>query len=270
MPLCDGTTDPVACWAPERMLVAVNGIDETKASLCTKLPPLCNTSSRTAMTQHEEPELKNTVSTSKFSFENALDYHDRRFGRRTRMQRLDRLEKNFAEDVFKLLPDKPVVLDAPCGNGRFFPIFSRASQYRMADYSENMLEACRQLHQPGPNVELIRADIAAIPLPDQSADLCFCMRLFQHMKSDEVRSAALAELARISKRYVALSFYNAHCLRYYYRKALRKKIRGNYISYAHLCDLASEVGLTPVRRTPSVNVLEQQCLVVFEKGRSPE
>ena len=65
------------------------------------------------------------------------------------------------------------------------------------------------------------------------ADLCFCMRLFHHMDNDQLRLNALRELSRVSRKFVALSFYN-HNLRFYRKKMLGKKIRGNFITYNHL------------------------------------
>jgi len=85
------------------------------------------------------------------------------------------------------------------------------------------------------------------------------------MKTDEVRLDSLKELSRISKRYVALSFYNKNCLRFFRRKMLRKKIRGYYITFNHLVNLAKQVGLEPVERFPKLNFIEQQCLVTFRK-----
>ena len=85
------------------------------------------------------------------------------------------------------------------------------------------------------------------------------------MKTDEIRLNALKELARISNRYVAISFYNKNSLRYYWRKMLGKKIRGNYITFDNIAGLAKKIGLEVVERFPKLNLVEQQCLVVFKK-----
>ena len=88
------------------------------------------------------------------------------------------------------------------------------------------------------------------------------------MKTDEVRLNALRELSRITRKYVGLSFYNKNCLSYFYRKALRKKIRGNYVTWKHFSGLANQVGLELVERRPAVNLIEKQCLLIFEKRRN--
>lgn len=212
----------------------------------------------------------NTVSPNEFSMEEARVYRrtsgeDKPFVRRYRMRRLERAEQRFARELLSLVGTEAHIVDVPCGNGRFFEIFSKAKNLSMVDYSINMLKAIEEKFGTHENVQLIQAEISSIPLPDGSADLCFCMRLFHHMKNDSVRLAALKELTRISKKYVALSFYNKSCLRYYWRKLLGKKIRGNYVTCAHIVDMAKQAGLELVARSPKLNLLEQQCFAVFRR-----
>lgn len=197
-------------------------------------------------------------------YESVKQYEQTRF-RSARMRRLDAREKGFARLAFDLVGPEAAILDVPCGNGRFFDIFSQSRQLTMADYSENMLKACREKHSPGKNVQLIRSDIAALPLSDDSVDLAFCMRLFHHMTTDAMRSAALRELARVSRKYVALSFYNCCSWRYFRKKLLRKKRAHGSVSAGHLTALARETGLSLLHRVPKVNLVEQQCMMIFEK-----
>lgn len=208
---------------------------------------------------------EDSVGVANATIEQAKDYEQRRFTRQRRMKKLDRFEKAFAQRLFDMVGSDAYIVDIPCGNGRFFHIFSKAKKLILADYSVNMLKAAEERFGTSENVKLLRADISAIPLHDGSADLCFCMRLFHHMKNDEVRLVALKELARVSKKYVALSFYNKSCPRFYWRKTLGKKIRGYYISFAHIVNLAKEVGLVPIERFPKLNLFEQQCLAIFQK-----
>jgi ubiquinone/menaquinone biosynthesis C-methylase UbiE len=208
----------------------------------------------------------NTVTTDQATIEQARDYEKRRFTRRPRMRKLDRYEKAFAQHLLDMVGGDSHILDVPCGNGRFYDIFADARKLTMADYSENMLAAARERIKNTKNVEFVRADISSLPLPDNCAELCFCMRLFHHMKDDQIKLTAFKELSRISNKYVAMSFYNKGCLRFYRRKLLGKKIRGNYVTFAHVVELASQAGLKFVKRIPRVNTIEQQSLVIFEKA----
>jgi SAM-dependent methyltransferase len=200
------------------------------------------------------------------AIDEARAYEEKRFGRKARMVRLHAREREFAAHVFQLLGPQPRIVDVPCGSGRFFDIFSAAAEYVMADLSANMLQVVRERFDLPAHVRLHEANVAKIPLPDNSADLCFCMRLFHHFPSDEMRLVALRELSRVSQTYVALSFYNKACLRYYWRKMLGKKMRGNYITLDHLVGLAKQVGLDICECMPRRNVLEHQCLVIFKKS----
>ncbi len=207
----------------------------------------------------------NTVTSDEATLEQARDYERKRFTRQRETRRLDRFEKVFAQRLFDKVGRDSHVVDIPCGNGRFYEMFSVARKLTMIDYSANMLTAAVERTGDAKNVEFLRADITNLPLPASCAELCFCMRLFHHMKTDEVRVKALSELARISKKYVALSFYNKGCFRYYFRKMFGKKIRGNYITFAHMINLARQAALIPIERFPKTNLIEQQCLVVFQK-----
>lgn len=210
--------------------------------------------------------IKNTVTDEKITIDKARNYEKKRFKRRYRTRRLNRFEKAFALRVVGMLGNVAHIVDVPCGSGRFFDMFSKTRKLTMVDYSENMLAAAKEKIGDAKNVEFVRADISNLPLPDNCAELCYCMRLFHHMKDDQIRLAAFKELSRISNRYVTMSFYNKNCLRFYWRKMLRKKIRGHYVTFTHIVELASQAGLKLVKRFPEFNTIEPQCLIIFEKA----
>jgi len=202
------------------------------------------------------------------SLHKSRDYDRNRFTTRRRMRKLDAFEKSFAIRLFEMVGTDSAIIDIPCGNGRFCDVFSTAGKLIAADYSENMLTAFRERIGNVENVKTLQADITQIPLPDKCVDLAFSMRLFHHMKNDAVRSAALKELSRISRKYVAFSFYNKRCIRYLWRKSLGKKIRGNYVTLDHYIELAQDAGLELVS-SYRYNIIEQQSLVLFKKSEEP-
>jgi len=210
----------------------------------------------------------NTVNVALAGTEEARVYRTENYKKKERRRDkwLESFDREFARKVFDLVGSDSHIVDIPCGNGRFFGIFSKAKKLTMADYSMNMLKACEERFGEPANVRLIQADVASLPLLDNSADLCFCMRLFHHMKTDDVRLNALRELARVSRKYVALSFYNSNAWRFYRKKILGKKFRGNYITFGHMIALAKQAGLECVKRFPKVNLIEEQCLVIFRKA----
>jgi len=211
---------------------------------------------------------ENNLARNTISLEKARDYDRKRFTTRRRMRKLDEFEKSFAIRLLEMVGKDSTIIDIPCGNGRFCDIFSATRELIAADYSDNMVIAFRERIGNAENVKTLQADITQISLPDECVDLAFCMRLFHHMKNDAVRSAALKELSRISRKYVAFSFYDKRCLRYLWRKSLGKKIRGNYTTQDHYIELAKDAGLELVS-SYRYNIIEQQSLVLFKKVEVP-
>jgi len=215
-----------------------------------------------------ESGIKESGSVNKRTVDQARNYEENRFGKRARGRRLDKIDKDFARTLFGIIGNNGSVLDIPCGTGRFFDVFSKAKQLVMIDRDPSMLEVLQERNITGNNVQLIEGDITSIPINANSVDLCFSMRLFHHIDSEEILSQIVNELSRVSKRYVAFSFYNKNCWRYYSRKIRGKKPTGNYYSFGLISKLAQQTGLKLIQKKPKVNLLEQQCLVLFEKIES--
>ena len=192
-------------------------------------------------------------------------YCQRRFEGSRRMRRLNRLELDFAHLTMQLVGKESSVLDVPCGNGRFLEVFSKARQLTMLDLSPSMLKTLRDKFQGAFSLNILEGDIAELPFEDNSFDLCFCMRLFQHIGDDQLRRWILAQLARVSRRYVATSFYKTHSVRYLKRVIRGKKPSGCSISSAKFIATAADVGLKLLRKVPSISFVEQQQMVLFEK-----
>jgi SAM-dependent methyltransferase len=109
------------------------------------------------------------------------------------------------------LADNPeVVLDLPCGTGRFWPTVVESGAQRLiaADNSDGMLAvAKRNTLAPGFPEQLINTSMFAVDLPDESVDAFVCMRFFHHLAHAEDRLAALAEIRRVTRRYALVSLW---------------------------------------------------------------
>lgn len=208
----------------------------------------------------------NTVTAELTTVEEAKVYEEKRFGRLYKTRKVNRFEKTFAKNMYEMVGREAIIVDVPCGSGRFFEIFSKAAKLTMVDYSESMLKVAEERYGIPENVKMLQGDIVSLPLSDNSADLCFCMRFFHHLDNDKVTLKVLKELSRVSRKYVALSFYNRNCLRYYRKKLRGKRIRGYYLSFSHLVELARQADLEIIEKRPKINFVEQQCLVIFKKA----
>ena len=197
--------------------------------------------------------------------DSAKDYDNERFNKSKRMQRLDAWEQEFAELVFhRVGGPQATILDMPSGNGRFFDTFKSAQKLSLFDYAPTMLEALVAKHPTAASYDLKQGDIMNIPMNDGSVDLAFSMRLFHHIKEAEERQRALSELSRVSKKWVAISFYDTATWRYI-RKRLRGKTPSGYaVSFGTLVKEARDVNLKIVLKRPRLSLIEQQRCVLFQ------
>jgi SAM-dependent methyltransferase len=119
--------------------------------------------------------------------------------------RTDRREKNCIRKAlaFLNLPSGSSILDIPCGGGRLFPLLKQNDNRVMgADISASMVEEATQAKYDNLKV----ADVFETGFPDKEFDLVVCHRLFQYFSEASDRRGALAELSRISKGPVLVSF----------------------------------------------------------------
>ena len=119
-----------------------------------------------------------------------------------------RRERSLLSRALRRAGSPQVVLDLPCGTGRFWPAIAEAGAQRLiaADNSDGMLEvAARNALGPGFPEQLMNTSMFAIDLPDESVDFFACMRFFHHLAHRQDRLAALAEIKRVTRGFAAIS-----------------------------------------------------------------
>lgn len=133
--------------------------------------------------------------------------HSSSFSRRLSHQR----DEQLARKALALVGDPGLVLDLPCGAGRFWPLLAEKANRVIigADNSAAMVEtACGS--QPANIVERVRplqTSAFDIQLPDNSVDSIFCMRLLHHIGEAEHRMTILKEFHRVTRDSVVLSLW---------------------------------------------------------------
>lgn len=115
-----------------------------------------------------------------------------------------------------------VMLDLPCGGGRLTPAF--------ADFADLIIEADIALGQVlygrtesaviTPRVWLT-ASAFHIPLRDDAVEGTICVRLSHHLPTAAERERLLAELLRVSQRFVIMTFFDHHSLKNVLRRLRR-------------------------------------------------
>ena len=109
------------------------------------------------------------------------------------------LDRKFARTLELVEAQLPcgAFLDAGCGDGRYLAAIASSAQSPRrivgSDLSERILDTARAATAPR-NVELVQANLEALPFDDGSFDVVLCAQVIEHVL--DVR-AALAELARV-------------------------------------------------------------------------
>ena len=110
------------------------------------------------------------------------------------------------------LADQPnLVLDLPCGAGRFWPMLCEQPNRVIlaADNSADMLATACAAQPPEvvARVSSLQTSAFAIDLGANAVDCIFCIRLLHHIESAEHRLAILREFHRVSRDTVILSLW---------------------------------------------------------------
>jgi SAM-dependent methyltransferase len=144
-----------------------------------------------------------------------------------------------------------LVLDIPCGAGRLFPMLAEAG-FRIAgaDVSPAMVEEARRAVgalQPDARERIAVADASRTGFSAQSFDAVLCNRLFHHLAEPGARRVVLAELARVSRGPVVVSFFDLKsydaCIRRVRGWLLRKPSRRFPILATDLAEDFAAAGL---------------------------
>jgi ubiquinone/menaquinone biosynthesis C-methylase UbiE len=120
-------------------------------------------------------------------------------------------DEQLARKALASVGEPGLVLDLPCGAGRFWPLLAEKPNRVIigADNSESMLKIALQA-QPADvvkRVQPLHTSAFDIALPDNAVDSIFCMRLLHHIGETEHRLAILREFERVSRDSVILSLW---------------------------------------------------------------
>lgn len=123
--------------------------------------------------------------------------------------------------------DPGLVLDLPCGAGRFWPLLAEKSNRMIigADNSADMLKTAlaAQPAEVVKRVQPLQTSAFDIDLPDNAVDSIFCMRLLHHVGQAEHRLALLQEFQRVTRDSVIVSLWVDGNFKAWKRKRLDQK-----------------------------------------------
>lgn len=135
-------------------------------------------------------------------------------------------DEQLARRALSLAGDPGLVLDLPCGAGRFWPLLAEKPNRVIigADNSEAMLMTALRA-QPADvvkRVQPLHTSAFDIALPDNAVDSIFCMRLLHHIGESAHRLAILREFERVSRDSVIVSLWVDGNFKAWKRKRLER------------------------------------------------
>jgi ubiquinone/menaquinone biosynthesis C-methylase UbiE len=105
-------------------------------------------------------------------------------------------------DFIATLNKNDVVIDCGCGNGRhLFPAATRCSEALGVDISKKLLSIVHQRIRENKisNITLLHADLAHLPVQENSMDAILCIASLHNIQRRENRHAAVREMYRVLK-----------------------------------------------------------------------
>ena len=163
------------------------------------------------------------------------------------------------------------VMDVPSGYGRFTPALdaSATGEVVCVDIDHERLVALRRAEEHEHPV--VRADLrGALPFAARSFDLVFNLRYLHHVFTLDEQRRAVAELVRVSRRYVLLSYYrrsNLHAVQREVQTVTRPNRRGRpaMIAPAEFDQLLRDVGCRRIADRAMLPGFHAQRLVLLER-----
>ncbi|WP_434574544.1 class I SAM-dependent methyltransferase [Pseudomonas sp. Z3-6] len=161
----------------------------------------------------------------KYNEQHAREYfHKHRTGLSRRLS--NQRDQQLARRALALVGDPGLVLDLPCGAGRFWPLLAEKPNRVIigADNSEAMINTALEA-QPSDVVKRVRplhTSAFDIALPDNAVDSIFCMRLLHHIGEPAHRVAILKEFERVSRDSVIVSLWVDGNFKAWKRKRLER------------------------------------------------
>ena len=144
---------------------------------------------------------------------------------------VNRREQGLVRDLLARIEPRPAkILDIPCGHGRFTAQFRAAARDSVvcSDLWQRHLDALAAAEPPvGTPIVLRQADLLGrLPFEDREFDLVFDFRLYQHLAEPAKRRHVAAELVRVARRHLIVSYYRSpslHAVQQVLRRVIRRR-----------------------------------------------
>jgi ubiquinone/menaquinone biosynthesis C-methylase UbiE len=231
----------------------------------------------TVTEQHAQPseeqitlKLKYTAKEDYQSAKTAQTYEQRDMYKGVVGSRRVKTETNVIRQLADRIEPGSILLDCPCGNGRWFEILSKnVTHIRAIDVSKGMVEYASQRQQPASvSVEVGLGDAEDLALEDNEVDYTFSYALMKHIPVN-IQFNIMKEFARVSRKGVFCSFAVLNPVSYAWWS--RKKLPESYpVIREDLYNMANNAGLKLTELIKvSQPVVGLEYFAVFQKTDQP-
>lgn len=194
----------------------------------------------------------------------AVHYAKKRWTRSWRARRTHNKELRIVESFLAACGELKTILDVPTGSGRFVPALGQnCRELWVGDISMPMLKS--RPNTEGMPERSVVCSANRLPFVDNCFEMCFCMRLFHHYKDPVHRRHLLRELARCSRKWVIVNYFDYHCLQAWRHRCLGRNPRRYPISTTEFQSDLQEAGLECVHRRFIARKISEQVLVLLRK-----
>jgi SAM-dependent methyltransferase len=176
----------------------------------------------------------------------------------------------------RVAPDSGIVLDVPCGYGRFSNLFhKRGWGLVSSDYSFSMVK--RAMESGGEGTLLKNWGVVAdakkgLPFKEGTFPGLLCMRFWHHVHEPAERKAILGFFSQVTSGWVILSFYQVNALhrlqRRFRRKLKKSPTRIKMISRAEFYEEVQGAGFECIDVVPLIRGIHAQHVALLKKIRT--
>lgn len=165
------------------------------------------------------------------------------------------------------------ILDAPCGVGRAtIALTKKGYSATGIDLGKSAVKVARdQARISGVDATFEYGDITHLPYNSGTFDATLCFRLYHHFPDDNIRSEIVAELCRVSKKYVLISYLSPYAFTSIKRK-IRTKLGGKLSRQytTQLSDLIQKFeshNCELIKNVPQFKFIHTLHIAVFKKSK---
>jgi len=196
------------------------------------------------------------------NYDRARRYAEERFSRSRRWRKVGEKEKQFVANFLSELTHGSIVLDAPCGTGRFVPLTKDLPiKYVGSDISPQMVHFAKK-ESEGSRASFVIADLTMLPFKDGAFDALLVVRILHRIQERAVRLAMLHEISRVCRGRALVTYYSFWNLR-----SIMRWLRGKFagLTMSAIRDETREAGLQIEEATPVNRFTEQQWFLVVKR-----